>query len=135
MPPDDAHGDKILLTVPAAPEFVRLARLTAAGLATRIGMGYDEVEDLRIAVGEACSLLIGTGTRAGSLSLGFTLGDDRVTIDVTGEFQGEVGEPADTALSDQILDAVVDDHGVDVAADHVWLVKTHGSDDLTVGLV
>ena len=134
MPPDDAPGDKILLTVPAAPEFVRLARLTAAGLATRIGMGYDEVEDLRIAVGEACSLLIGTGARTGSLSLAFTLGDDRVTIDVTGDFDGDAGEPADTALSDQILDAVVDDHGVDVAADHVWLVKTHGSDDLTVGL-
>ena len=133
MPPDDAPGDKILLTVPAAPEFVRLARLTAAGLATRIGMGYDEVEDLRIAVGEACSLLIGTGTRSGSLSLAFTLGDDRVTIDVTGDFDGEAGEAADTALSDQILDAVVDDHGVEIAADHVWLVKTHGSDGLPVG--
>jgi serine/threonine-protein kinase RsbW len=133
VPPDDASGDKILLTVPAAPEFVRLARLTAAGLATRIGMGYDEVEDLRIAVGEACSLLIGTGARPGSLSLAFTLGEDRVTIDVTGAFGADGGEPVDTALSDQILDAVVDEHGVDVAADHVWLVKTHGPDDATVG--
>jgi serine/threonine-protein kinase RsbW len=133
VPPDDATGDKILLTVPAAPEFVRLARLTAAGLATRIGMGYDEVEDLRIAVGEACSLLIGTGARTGSLSLAFTLGDDRVTIDVTGDFDGDAGEPVDTALSDQILDAVVDDHGVEVAADHVWLVKAHGNDDLPGG--
>ena len=135
MPPDDAPGDKILLTVPAAPEFVRLARLTAAGLATRIGMGYDEVEDLRIAVGEACSLLIGTGARPGSLTLAFTLGADRVTIDVTGAFAGNPGEPTDTALSDQILDAVVDDHGVEVDDDHVWLVKTHGADDLTVGSV
>ena len=133
MPPDDANGDKIQLTVPAAPEFVRLARLTAAGLATRIGMGYDEVEDLRIAVGEACSLLIGTGTRKGTLVLAFTVGTDQVTIDVTGDFDGQPGEPVDSALSDQILEAVVDEHGVDVAADHVWLVKAHVNDDPTVG--
>ena len=75
MPPIDAP-DEVVLTLPAAPEFVRLARLTCAGLATRIGMGYDEVEDLRIAVGEACSLLIGAGARKGTLTLTFGLDAD-----------------------------------------------------------
>ena len=78
--------DEVVLTLPAAPEFVRLARLTCAGLATRIGMGYDEVEDLRIAVGEACSLLIGGGQRKGTLTLTFGVFPDTVAITIEGDF-------------------------------------------------
>jgi len=125
--PDEPHGDRILLTLPAAPEFVRVARLTSAGLATRIGMGYDEVEDLRIAVGEACSVLIGSGARRGTLTLTFTLAESEVHVVIDGAFDGGPGPDAsDTELSDQILDAVVDEHQVDVDRDRVWITKRHG---------
>ena len=124
MPPIDAP-DEVVLTLPAAPEFVRLARLTCAGLATRIGMGYDEVEDLRIAVGEACSLLIGAGARKGTLTLAFGLDADAVGVTIVGSFDqpGVAGD--DSGLSDQILDAVVDEHEVDLAEDRVWISKRH----------
>ncbi len=125
MPPTDAH-DQVVLTLPAAPEFVRLARLTCAGLATRIGMGYDEVEDLRIAVGEACSLLIGPGDRGGTLSLTFTLEPQAVSVVVVGHFdQADLGV-GDASLSDQILEAVVDEHDVDLGTETVTLTKRHG---------
>ncbi len=125
--PDQPDGDEIVLTLPAAPEFVRVARLTSAGLATRIGMGYDEVEDLRIAVGEASSLLIGSGARPGTLTLTFTLGAAEVHIDISATLDGAPPADAfDTALSDQILDAVVDEHRVEVSDDRVWITKRHG---------
>lgn len=124
MPPIDAP-DEVVLTLPAAPEFVRLARLTCAGLATRIGMGYDEVEDLRIAVGEACSLLIGAGARTGTLTLTFGLAADEVGVTIVGGFDGPADTGDDTGLSDQILDAVVDQHEVDLAHDRVWIAKRH----------
>lgn len=129
--PDDPSGDQIVLTLPASPEFVRLARLTTAGLATRVGMGYDEVEDLRIAVGEACSLLIGPGTRIGTLTLTFTMTDDAVEVAINGTLQGSVPTDLDTELSDQILDAVVDEHVVEINLDRVWLAKRHGALDVT----
>jgi len=124
MPPIDAP-DEVVLTLPAAPEFVRLARLTCAGLATRIGMGYDEVEDLRIAVGEACSLLIGAGARKGTLTLSFGLDSDALGVTIVGGFDGPGTASDDSGLSDQILDAVVDEHEVDLVQDRVWISKRH----------
>jgi serine/threonine-protein kinase RsbW len=126
MSPIDAP-DEVVLTLPAAPEFVRLARLTCAGLATRIGMGYDEVEDLRIAVGEACSLLIGAGARKGTLTLTFGLDADEVGVTILGRFDGPGAAGDDSGLSDQILDAVVDRHEVDLAQDRVWIAKRHAT--------
>lgn len=46
------------LILPAQPEFVGVARLTIAGLATRLGFDYDQVEDIRLALAEAMTLLL-----------------------------------------------------------------------------
>lgn len=43
------------LTIPNQPEFVSVARLTVAGVASRMAFGLDAVEDIKIAVGEACT--------------------------------------------------------------------------------
>ena len=89
-------------------------------------MGYDEVEDLRIAVGEACSLLIGNGARPGSLTLTFDLAAESIEVSIDGTLDGApVGGDEDTELSDQILDAVVDEHGVELSDDRVWVRKRH----------
>jgi anti-sigma regulatory factor (Ser/Thr protein kinase) len=113
--------DEIRLAVPAAPAFARLARLTVAGLATRIGFSYDEVEDLRIGVGEACSLLVGSGSRPGSLELVFRVRPASLDITVTGDDVGDPRRTADAGLSRQILEAVVDSY--DLHADSVHLSK------------
>ncbi len=108
--------DEIRLAVPAAPAFARLARLTVAGLATRIGFTYDEVEDLRIAVGEACSLLVGTGAHPGAIELVFRVRPASLDITVTGNDAGDPRETADAGLSRQILEAVVDSYDLHAAS-------------------
>lgn len=45
--------DRVTLTVPARGEYARTVRVTAAELAARIGMSYDEVDDVRIGAEEA----------------------------------------------------------------------------------
>ncbi|MHB1018523.1 MAG: ATP-binding protein [Coriobacteriia bacterium] len=46
-------NDRITLTVPARGEYAKTVRMTAAELASRLGMSYDEVDDVRIAAEEA----------------------------------------------------------------------------------
>lgn len=56
--------ERVEISIPVRPEFVSVARLTAATVAARQGFTYDEIEDLKIAVGEACTALIVAGPDA-----------------------------------------------------------------------
>jgi len=56
--------ERVEIAIPVRPEFVSVARLTAATVAARQGFTYDEIEDLKIAVGEACTALIVAGPDA-----------------------------------------------------------------------
>ncbi len=51
----DAQADQVELILPCRPEYVGVARLAVLGIASRMPFSYDEVEDVRLAVGEACT--------------------------------------------------------------------------------
>jgi len=105
-------GEQVRLVMPAAPELLRVARLTAAGLASRLGFSFDEVEDVKIAVDELCFALVGTKGREGTLTLVYQLQADSLVIEGTGGFPGQDVRAATGELSTLILSAVVDSHEV-----------------------
>jgi serine/threonine-protein kinase RsbW len=75
--------ERVEVTIPKRPEFVSVARLTAAAVAGRQGFAFDEIEDLKIAVSEACSAMIrGATDPADPLSLRFVLRGDALEISV-----------------------------------------------------
>jgi len=45
----------VTLTIPCMAEYVSVARLAILGVASRMPFSYDEVEDVRLAVGETCT--------------------------------------------------------------------------------
>src|SRR5512141_3495133 len=51
-------SDTVELRVPADPAYLAVLRTATAGLAARLDLTLDEIEDLRIAVDEACALLL-----------------------------------------------------------------------------
>jgi len=76
-------AETVEVTIPARAEFVSVARLTAAAVAARRGFTYDEIEDLKIAVGEACASLIVSGTDPGRpMTVRFLLGDGALEIQI-----------------------------------------------------
>ena len=46
------------IRIPCRAEYVGVARLAILGVASRMRFSYDEVEDIRLAVGEACASAI-----------------------------------------------------------------------------
>ena len=77
-----AGVDTVVLRIPAEAAYVSVVRTATAGLAARLDMTLDDIEDLRIAVDEACALLLADAHVASDLTCTFTVADSSLTIDV-----------------------------------------------------
>ncbi|WP_096438487.1 anti-sigma B factor RsbW [Alteribacter populi] len=53
-----AKSDYIEMKLPAKPEYVGVVRLTVSGIANRLGYSYDDIEDIKIAIAEACTNVV-----------------------------------------------------------------------------
>jgi hypothetical protein len=110
-------ADEIRLAVPARPEFFRLARVAASGVASRLGFSYDDVDDLRLAIDELCFALTGGRGREGCLLTRYAASDDALEVQATASFTVDGPRPALSELSEAILHALVDEHEVYVDDD------------------
>ncbi len=80
--PDPAGSRSAELRVPAERAFVATLRTLSAGLAARCDLLVDEIEDFRIAVDEACALLLPHARPDSSLTARFELAPGRLEVEV-----------------------------------------------------
>ena len=71
---------EIVLTIPGKPEFLRLARMAAADAASRVGLTYEEIDDLRIAVDELCFAIMGEDGSGAPLTLVYQIHPGAVSV-------------------------------------------------------
>jgi anti-sigma regulatory factor (Ser/Thr protein kinase) len=111
------EGDRVQLTFPARGDLIVLARLVSSAVSARAGFDIEELEDLRLAVGELCLLTLqGSDAQHGNLCLELTVLRD--AIEVTSTLEGAAAGDSTTdpeadesaRLSEQILSALVDQH-------------------------
>lgn len=69
-------SDVITLDVPAEAGYLTVVRTAAAALAGRLGATVDDIEDLRIAVNEACAVLLTHADPGADLRCRFDLSAD-----------------------------------------------------------
>jgi serine/threonine-protein kinase RsbW len=130
-------GDRFELRFPARGDLIVLARLVTSAISARAGFDIEQLEDLRLAVGELCLLtLYGNGAKHGDLWLELTVLGDALGVVCTLERASPAGptgpeaEEADESarLSEQILDALVDEHGHESqdGSKRAWLRKRRG---------
>jgi serine/threonine-protein kinase RsbW len=73
--------DAVEIRLPADSAYLSVLRTATAGLAARLDFTLDEIEDLRIAVDEACAMLLPHAIESAELVCRFHL--DPATLEVT----------------------------------------------------
>jgi serine/threonine-protein kinase RsbW len=71
------------LRLPADGAYVAILRTATAGLAARIDFTLDDIEDLRIAVDEACAMVLPQAIPGSSLQCTFWLDPSSITVSVS----------------------------------------------------
>ena len=80
---DREARDRVRVCMPAEGAYLSVLRTATAGLAARLDFTLDEIEDLRIAVDEACAMLLSQAIPGTNLECDFELGTDSMTITVS----------------------------------------------------
>ncbi|MDB1087544.1 anti-sigma regulatory factor [Streptomyces sp. ACA25] len=83
IPGEAGSQDFVEVRLPAAGAYLSVLRTATAGLAARLDFTLDEIEDLRIAVDEACAILLQQAIPGSTLDCVFTLIQDALRVTVS----------------------------------------------------
>ncbi len=113
--------DAVEIRLPADSGYLSVLRVATAGLAARLDFTLDEIEDLRIAVDEACAMLLSQAPPGAQLTCRFEL--RAATLEITVTVPNRTGAlPARDTFSWTVLAALAGD--VDTGSDEeheVWI--------------
>lgn len=97
------HSQKniIKMTLPTEPKLISVIRMTASSIANHIGFNIEEIEDVKIAVSEACSNVI-KYSNVETFDLYFSSGEDFIEVQVEDKGTG--------CNSEEIKDPIFDEN-------------------------
>ena len=101
-----SKDDVVVLVVPADGSYLAVLRTATAGLAARLQFTLDEIEDLRIAVDEACAILLSVAPADTEVTSQFEVTDSALSIDVSVPVSGHATLPGGNSFSWQVLTAL-----------------------------
>ena len=104
----DVTEDQVLLRLPADSAYLTVLRTATASLASRLDFTIDEIEDLRIAVDEACAMVLPHSAEGSELECSFTLSSNSLGVQVSATTQ-QAELPAKDTFAWTLLYALVDD--------------------------
>jgi serine/threonine-protein kinase RsbW len=101
----DQQGQRadVELRLPADGAYVSVLRTTTAGLAARLDFPIDDIEDLRIAVGEASAMVLAEADPGGELLCRFYLRPGELTVSVGVTASHVVAAPDYDSFAWQVL--------------------------------
>jgi serine/threonine-protein kinase RsbW len=65
----DSRIGRVELRIPNRPEWVAVARLTISAIANRLPFSVEDIEDLKLAIAEACTTVIQAGEGEGTIDI------------------------------------------------------------------
>lgn len=119
---EPGNQDFVEVRLPAAGAYLSVLRTATAGLAARLDFTLDEIEDLRIAVDEACAILLQQAVPGSVLSCVFRLVEDSLEVTVAAPTTDGRAPERDTfawtvlsALAGKVDSSVADDRTVSIS--------------------
>ena len=108
------HRDEaVRLSLPASRDYVRVVRLTASAIATNLDFDVDELDDLRVGIGELANVALEASRPGATLEIVFTVAGSDLHIE--GTVPAEAGRVVELdSLTRQILEGVVDDYSIEI---------------------
>nr|WP_223245178.1 anti-sigma regulatory factor [Streptomyces sp. CBMA156] len=110
--------------MPAAGAYLSVLRTATAGLAARLDFTLDEIEDLRIAVDEACAILLQQAVPGSVLSCEFRLVGDSLKVTVAAPTTDGKAPERDT-FAWTVLSALAGEVDSSVAEDKTVTISLH----------
>ena len=79
--------ETIKMEIPANPDYVSILRLTTSGIANKLGFSMDDIEDMKVAVSEACSNAV-KHSEDNKVSINFNLLNNGIQIEIIDNGKG-----------------------------------------------
>lgn len=113
--------DNIYLNIPCKPDYISLVRLTTSAIAHNLNLNIDEIEDIKVCIGEACVNVINQN-REDDISIHFEVEEKKLTIKVKAVVESIGDDPdsfKDAELGLLIIKSLMDeanftDQGIDM---------------------
>ena len=114
------------LRIPADSAFLAVLRTATAGLAARLDFTLDDIEDLRIAVDEACAMVLPQAKEGSDLTCAFTLGNGRLDVAVSAECD-QPRQPSRDGFAWTVLAALTSSVSAEVHGDRLTITLSRNT--------
>jgi len=129
--------DYIEMKIPTNPDYIGVIRLTLSGIANRMGYTYEEIEDIKIAVSEACTNAVQhaySKDEDGEVIVGFGIYEDKIEMMVADngksfnikQIKNELGPYTESSTVDQLTEGGLGLYLIETLMDEVHVFNHSG---------
>lgn len=103
--------DTVSVLVPSKPEYVSVVRLTASGIASRMGFDIDDIEGIKVSISEVINRMIDKRISFDGIKIDFHLYSDLIRIDfrLSGSSPRDIFESEEGNFALEIIRSLMDE--------------------------
>lgn len=102
------NNDIIVVSIPKKPDYTSMVRLISSSIGNKMGYNIDEIEDLKVAMGEACILSYGKSSDE-SIEIEFEIYKDKLEVSLHWDTVATIEESKEVALGRMIIESLMDE--------------------------
>ncbi|MGL4912612.1 MAG: ATP-binding protein [Romboutsia sp.] len=119
------------MEITSNPEYVGIIRLTTSGIANKIGFSMDDIEDIKVAVSEACTNSI-KHSNDDTFYITFSILENGMTIEIEDKGKGydiqsiptpDLNNPRENGLGLFIIQTLMDDVSIESKENQGTIIK------------